>query len=192
MAKQRQRLRRWLRMSKPPSGLFSGTKGVLLFYGDAEEVIAQRVAGLDLREHPVGRKQLSAAKRRKIKEKIKARTATREEYELFEWDRRIDKRRRNGIRRFWKQERKRLKTGMPGTRHWLPEQIAVILDGGTPQFLGKTMQAHHTYSVAKYPHLADKGEVIYPATPLVHLRGWHGGSYRRSSPGQRMRKITEF
>ena len=39
-------------MSKPSSGLFHGTKGDVAFHGDAESVIASRVSGLDLREHP--------------------------------------------------------------------------------------------------------------------------------------------
>lgn len=179
-------------MSKPPSGLFSGTKGVLLFYGDAEEVIAGRVAGLDLREHPIGRKQLSAAKHRKIKEKIQERTATREEYELFEWDKRLKARRALGTQIFWDQERIRLESGEKGTRNWTLEQRAAILSNKKPKYEGKTMQAHHAFSVLRYPHLANKGEVIYPATIYEHLHGWHGGSYRKSEPGKRIRPINLF
>ena len=46
-------------MTKPESGLFRGTSGIEDFYGDAESVIAERVKGLDLREHPLQEKQLS-------------------------------------------------------------------------------------------------------------------------------------
>ncbi|WP_195617547.1 hypothetical protein [Clostridium paraputrificum] len=31
--------------------------------------------------------------------------------------------------------------------------------------------------------LADKGEVIYPATFNEHLNKWHGRNYRNSNPG---------
>lgn len=40
----------------------------------------------------------------------------------------------------------------------------------------KPIQGHHTFSVSKYPHLAGKGEGIYPATNNEHLNGWHGGT----------------
>ena len=36
---------------------------------------------------------------------------------------------------------------------------------------GKPIQGHHTFSVSKYPHLAGKGEGIYPATDNEHLNG---------------------
>lgn len=42
---------------------------------------------------------------------------------------------------------------------------------------------HHTYSASKYPHLADKGEVIYPATFNEHLNKWHGKNFKNSYPG---------
>ena len=31
------------------------------------------------------------------------------------------------------------------------------------------MHAHHTYSVKKYPHLANRGEIIFPTTFQEHL-----------------------
>lgn len=85
-------------MSKPASGLFHGTKGDIAYRGDAENVIASRVEGLDLREHPTAWKQLSAKARHSIAQKVRSRTATREEYERYIWDKRFGKRRRAGIK----------------------------------------------------------------------------------------------
>ncbi len=67
-----------------------------------------------------------------------------------------------------------------------------ILSGKKPQYNGRTMQAHHTYSVLLYPHLANSPEVLYPAIPYEHLRGWHGGSYSKSLLSRRMRRLNEF
>ena len=179
-------------MSKPSSGLFHGTKGDIAFRGDAESVIASRVAGLDLREHPTTQKQLSSKQRKTINKKIEDRKATREEWKRKEWDRRFSKRRKNGIKSFWKQERNRLERGEKGTRNWTVEQRQAILSGKAPKFNGKIIQGHHAYSVAKYPHLANLGEIIYPATQYEHRIGWHGGSYKKSKPGRRIRPINEF
>lgn len=179
-------------MSKPPSGLFSGTKGGRAFFGDAESVIAGRVAGLDLREHPVSQRQLSVKSRKIIARKIEARTATREEYGRYMWDKRFAKRRKEGVEDFWAHERERIAHGKRPTRNWSDEQISAIAGKRSVKHNGKTVHAHHTYSVTLYPHLANRGEVIYPATPDEHLRGWHGGSYKKSLPGKRIRRIREF
>ena len=179
-------------MSKPPCGLWHGTVGELSFYGDAEEVIASRVIGLDLREHPVNQKQLSSTSRARIKRRIEARTATREEWKRYMWDKRLRERRSKGVKEFWNEERLRLASGKKGTRNWSSEQLNEILSCKSPSYNGKRMQAHHAYSVSKYPHLANRPEVIFPATPYEHLEGWHGGSYRKSLPGSRVRRINEF
>lgn len=179
-------------MSKPPSGLFNGTLGDEAFYGDAETVIALRVAGLDLSEHPLKQAQLSTTAKKKLSQKVEARTATRTEYKRLQWDKRLNRRRKAGIDSFWDNERMLLLNGNKGTRNWDIKQIADIIAGHKPKYNGKTMQAHHSYSVAKYPHLANRKEVIYPATDYEHLKGWHGGSYKKSLPGQRIRKINEF
>ena len=179
-------------MSKPPSGLFHGTTGEKELFGNAEELIAIRSVGLDLREHPLLRKQLSGTQRKAINEKIAARTATREEYKHREWQRRLDARRRKGVDAFWDQEIARLESGFPGTRNWSDEQRKAILAGKKPKYHGKTLEAHHTYSVKRYPHLANSPQVIYPATHLEHLQGWHGGNPKKSLPGQRIRYIQDF
>lgn len=95
-------------MSKPPSGLFHGTKGDRAYNGDAESVIAARVKGLDLREHPTTQKQLGNKQRKEIRKKIRNRTATRTEWKQIEWDRRIRKRRKDGIDDFRAKEAIRL------------------------------------------------------------------------------------
>lgn len=179
-------------MSKPPCGLWSGTVGERSFYGNAEEVIAERTSHLDLSEHPVGRSQLSTASRARIRERINSRTATREEYKHYRWDKRLAKRRKAGVDSFWKEERRRLSNGEKGTRNWSESQRQEILAGRKPQYNGQTMQAHHTYSVLRYPHLANQSAVLYPATAYEHLEGWHGGSFCKSLPGCRIRRINEF
>lgn len=179
-------------MSKPPSGLFLGTKGELAFYGDAESLIAARVLGLDLREHPLTRKQLSSKQRKEIKKRIEARTATHEEYKHYLWDQRLRNRRKAGVDMFWAEEALRIASGQKGTRNWTAEQREDILAGHKPKFKGRTLESHHTFSVLKYPHLANVGGVIYPATHLEHKKGWHGGSYRKSKPGKRYNRLNEF
>ena len=72
------------------------------------------------------------------------------------------------------------------------DKNATIIGGERPKFRGRTMESHHTYSVAKYPHLANRGDLIYPATHLEHFVGWHGKSYRNSKPGIPINKVYEF
>ena len=179
-------------MSKPPSGLFSGTKGAVAFYGNAESVIASRVSGLDLRPHPAKQKQLSPRKKRELEKKVETRTATREEYRRLMWNKRFDRRRDDGVKNFYAQERKRLSSGEQGTRNWTESQRHEILSKKKPTFKGKPMQAHHTYSARLFPHLANRGEIIYPATRLEHHKGWHGGNYKKSLPDKRIRPINEL
>ena len=179
-------------MSKPESGLFKGTSGIDDFYGDAESIIASRVKGLDLSPHPITQKQLNSKKRKQIKSKIKNRTATKEEYKTFVWNRRLSARRKKGIDEFWKAEKNLVKFGQKGTRNWSHEQKNDILNGKKPKYNNKTIQAHHSFNVAQFPHLANLGETIYPATPKEHLKGWHGGNYKNSKPGKRIRRIREF
>lgn len=179
-------------MSKPSSGLFDGTKGAIAHRGDAESTIASRVSGLDLREHPVKMRQLNTITRRSLAQKVRNRTATREEYTRYMWDKRFRARRAMGVKEFWKQERKRLKRGEEGTRNWSPEQRDAILAGKRPKFGGKSIQAHHSYSATFYPQLANMGEIIYPTTHTEHHKGWHGGNYKKSLPGKRIRPIKEF
>ena len=158
----------------------------------AKEIISERVQGFDLEAHPTSNKQLSSSKMKELKNKIDSRTATRDEYNLYEWNKKISQRRSEGVKDFWNQERERIISGERTTRNWNQEQITDILNGKTPKYNGKPMQGHHAYSVSQYPHLANKGEVIYPVTPNEHLNGWHGGNYRNSLPGEPIKDIYDF
>ncbi|AMR10604.1 hypothetical protein MOE82_01995 [Bacillus licheniformis] len=59
------------------------------------------------------------------------------------------------------------------------EQAQDIINNKRAKYEGKTMQGHHSYSASKFPHLSDKGEVIYPATTREHLHRWHGGKLQK-------------
>lgn len=157
-----------------------------------EEIIAERTKDLDLRPHPTNQKQLSPKKLKELKQKLADRTITREEYEQLDWNKRFAKRRRDGVDEFWVQEQDRLLNGENGSRNWTPEQRESIINGNKAQFDGKTLQGHHTYSASQYPHLANRPEVIYPATFNEHFRGWHGGNWKTSLPGERIAKISDF
>ena len=116
----------------------------------------------------------------------------KKEYKEYQWNVRFRERRKKGVKRFWRQERERLLRGERGTRNWTKEQRAAIIRGETPKFKGLYVIGHHSYSAVKYPHLADKGEIIYPATLREHFRGWHGGNYKKSSAGKPIVLIIDF
>ncbi|WP_242144455.1 MULTISPECIES: hypothetical protein [unclassified Bacillus cereus group] len=149
-------------------------------------LIAERVqeANLDLTPRHSPYKQLGYKTKKKLKNKVEDRTITKEEWKRLEWNRRLAARRDEGVEKFWDQERFRIENGEPTTRDWSKEQIEDILNDKVPKFNGKTIAGHHSYSVSKFPHLANKGEIIYPATPNEHFKRWHGGAYRRSLPGK--------
>ena len=186
-------------MSKSVSNHFIGTRGHREFYGEelsnfisssktAEEIIQERVKNLDTREHPIrNRKYLSPKQIREVKKRIQNRTATMEEYKNMRMSERLNARRAAARDAFWRAEQERLLNGQTPTRKWTERQIEDILSGKRPKFSGKTMQAHHTFSVSKYPHLANKAEVIYPTTFQEHFFEWHGGNWKTSLPGKRMK-----
>ena len=157
-----------------------------------ESIISERTKGLDLEPHPTTQKQLSQKRMRELKQKIDDRTITREEYEQYDWNRRFSKRRRDGVDLFWLDERKRLMNGEAGSRAWTSSQRQDIIDGKKPTYNGKTLQGHHTYSASQYPHLANRPEVIFPATFNEHFYGWHGGNWKMSLPGERINPIEDF
>lgn len=157
-----------------------------------ESIIADRVEGLDLTPHQTPYSQLSKKKATELRQKVKDRTITQEEYKRLDWNNRFQKRRKEGVDNFWLDERKRLMNGEEGTRIWSSEQQEQIISGGRPQFEGKTLHGHHTYSASQYPHLANNPNIIYPATYNEHLNGWHGGSWRKILPGERINKISDF
>ena len=134
--------------------------------------------------YQVPHRPLSTAERRRVRRRVRQRTATRAEYERFEWDRRFGNRRRRGVDRFWSQERRRLREGQPGTRNWTDEQRQAILDGRTPQWDGDPIEGHHRHNALDHPQAADDPTNIYPATNDEHLRRWHGGNYQNDTFGQ--------
>ncbi|MGM0969828.1 MAG: T7SS effector LXG polymorphic toxin [Bacillota bacterium] len=158
----------------------------------AEKIIAERTKGLDLRKHPVQRKQLSTKKMKELKDKFENRTITKLEYENYKWNKKFAKHRNTGVNEFWYQERQRILNKEDPTRNWDKQQLNDILNGKKPKVDGKTVQGHHSYSASQYPHLANKGEIIYPATPNEHLNGWHGGNWKNSLPGERIKPIDDF
>lgn len=175
-------------MSKGNSGLFSGTKGANAdIFCQVKNVISARTANLNLNEYP-RLKSFSAKQRKNIANKIKARTATKQEYLKYNSDRRFSKRRQEGVKQFWIQEKMRILSGQAPTRQWSKEQIKAILNNERPKYKGKTIQGHHMYSANRYPHLANKGSVIFPVTFNEHLYGWHGGNFKNSLPGHPINK----
>lgn len=173
-------------MSKPLSNHFHGTTGERRFLASQRQneggIIQERVQGLDLNEHPI--KFKSTLSRKRIKGKIDNRSASRNDYNKYDTLSRLAKRRKKGVNEFWKQERRRIKKGERTTRNWTAKQRDDILHNRKPKVNGKSMQGHHTYSVSKYPHLANKGEVIFLATFEEHLYVWHGGNFKNSLPGK--------
>ena len=175
-------------MSKPCSGHFSGTTGSKNAYKnlsqnkDMSVIIISK--GLDLREHPTKYKQLSSQKRKKLREKVQKRTISKTEYKRLDWQRRLDARRKAGIDSFWDMERDRVSRKLPATRNWSEEQRDDILNHKRPKFKDKVMIGHHTYCVAKYPHLANQGALIYPVTPYEHANRWHYKGTKNNVPGR--------
>ena len=174
-------------MSKPSSGHFSGTTGSKNAYKnqspkrDLGDIII--LEGSKYEEHPTKYKQLNSKKRKELREKVQSRTITKAEYKRLDWQRRLDTRRKAGIVAFWDSERDRISYGLPTTRNWSATQIADIMNSKTPKFNGQSMQSHHKYSVAKYPHLANRGDLIYPVTKYEHYNRWHHKGTKNSLPG---------
>jgi len=175
-------------MSKTLSNHFHGTTGERKFlkvshqHEYEDDIIKERTQGLDLREHPVIYK--SSLSKKVIKDKVNNRTASRDDYRKIDAMERLAKRRRKGVNEFWKQERRRIKKGERTTLNWTAEQRDDILHNRRPKVDGRSLQGHHTYSVSKYPHLANKGEIIFPVTFEDHLYVWHGGNFQNSLPGK--------
>ncbi|WP_260441055.1 hypothetical protein [Parageobacillus thermoglucosidasius] len=109
---------------------------------------------------------------------------TKEEWKRLQWNKRFAARRDAGVKAFWQQEKRRIKKGEPTTRNWTEEQKKEILSNKIPTHNGEAITGHHAYSASKYPHLANRGEIIYPVTAKEHFYRWHGGSYKKSLPGK--------
>ena len=174
-------------MSKPSSGHFKGTTGSNLSKMHSNTDYKNSVIinkKLDLREHPTKYKQYNSKKLKEFNRKEANRTLTKEEYTRREWQKRLNPRRQAGIDAFWAREKYLIDKKLPTTRNWTAKQRDEILSGKIPKFKDVTMQSHHTYSVSKYPHLANIGSLIYPVTRYEHHKRWHGSNYRNSLPGK--------
>ena len=183
-------------MSKPSSGHFGGTVGSLnaaknIAQGSCSHVIIDK-KNLDNREHPTKYKQLGSKKLKVLREKVQDRTITKEEYKRLNWQNRLTARRNEAVKDFWEREKFLIQNNLPSTRNWSAKQRLDILNGKKPKFNGKAMSSHHTYSVARYPHLANRMDLIFPATYYEHIYGWHGGNTRKSLPGMPIKIISEF
>lgn len=183
-------------MSKPDSGHFRGTSGSNNSLKNLSQPTKSRAIILsedyDTREHPTKYKQMSTKKLKLLREKVQNRTITREEYKRLNWQIRLTARRNKAIKEFWEKEKSLIKNGLPTTRNWSAQQTLEILAGRKPKFKGKPMSSHHKYSVTKYPHLANRPELIFPVTIYEHFFGWHGGNTRNSLPGKPINRIFEF
>ncbi len=188
-------------MSKSSSGYFSRTTGAKLSIHSSKsnsnktihkesDIIAIRTQGLDLQSHPLKYKQLSRKQKQLLQQKLKDRTISKSEYKHLRSILRLESRRQAGVDSFWRQEKERLLAREPLTRFWTPEQINDILHDRKPKYNGKVFQGHHTYSVSLFPHLANQGSVIFPATFREHLYGWHGRNFKTSLPGKPINPIV--
>lgn len=157
-----------------------------------EEILAERSKGLDLNEHPSEYKQLGVKKMSEYRVKIENRTITKEEYNQYVWNQKIDTARKAAVTDFWNLEKDRIIFGMETSRKWNNTQTNDILLGIRPKYDGKPIYGHHGYSVSNYPHLAGKAEIIYPATFNEHLKGWHGGNWKLSLPGKQIFNVKDF
>ena len=172
-------------MSKCNSNHFSGTTSLrnsAVHNPSESDIIAERTKGMDLRPHPT--KQMGSKRMKKVNRKVDARTATKDEYRLLRHTERLNSRREEGVAQFWNQERERILSGQKTTRPWNAEQREMILGKKLIKINGKSISGHHTYAVSQYPHLANRGEVIFPVTFYEHLYIWHGGSFFKNAPGR--------
>ncbi len=126
---------------------------------------------------------LTPNQRAAIDSRIQNRTATCQDYQHQQWDRRFNNRRNRGVSRFWAQERRTLRNGQPGTRKWTDQQRADILAGRTPQHNGAPIEGHHRHNALDHPQLADDPNNIYPATRDEHFGRWHGGNWQNDTYG---------
>ncbi|GAA0306154.1 hypothetical protein GCM10008924_24680 [Gracilibacillus halotolerans] len=56
-----------------------------------------------------------------------------------------------------------------------------ILKGKKTKYNGHSIIGHHTYNAMNYPHISNRGELIYPVTSRERLKGWHDGSYSKNA-----------
>lgn len=92
--------------------------------------------------------------------------------------RRIANERQNAVRKAWRCESERIKTGK-GTREWTEEEQKQILERGS----ARGYEGHHMKSVSLYPQYAGEPRNIQFLTDEEHLYGAHNGSYHNTTNG---------
>lgn len=91
---------------------------------------------------------------------------------------RISNERQNAVRKAWKIEAERVKSGV-GTRGWTPEQQKEIIKRGSVS----GYEGHHMKSVSLYPQYAGDPKNIQFLTEDEHLYGAHNGNYHNLTNG---------
>lgn len=92
--------------------------------------------------------------------------------------RKLSNERQNAVRKAWKIEAERVKSGV-GTRDWTPEQQKEIIERGS--VCG--YEGHHMKSVSLYPQYAGDPKNIQFLTEDEHLYGAHNGNYHNLTNG---------
>lgn len=91
---------------------------------------------------------------------------------------RISNERQNAVRKAWKIEAERVKSGV-GTRDWTPEQQKEIIERGSV----RGYEGHHMKSVSLFPQYAGEPKNIQFLTEEEHLYGAHYGNYHNLTNG---------
>lgn len=91
---------------------------------------------------------------------------------------RITNERQNAVRKAWKNEAERVKSGV-GTRNWTQEEQKEILERGSV----RGYEGHHMKSVSLYPQYAGEPKNIQFLTENEHLYGAHKGNYHNLTNG---------
>ncbi len=102
-----------------------------------KEIMAERTKGLDTREHSYKYKQISAKEKSRLESKVRDRTITKDEYKTLRWNEKMATKHRNGVNKFWKQERVRLQNGQNGTRTGHLNKRLIFLKVNVPSIVGK-------------------------------------------------------
>lgn len=126
---------------------------------------------------------MSQTKKQSYREKLKNRKLTKDEYKTAYREKRFENRRREGIKKFWKEEKERIQTGQKPSREWTPQQRQDILNNKIPKEPnGKAIEGHHKYSAREYPQHANDPKNIEPLTRAEHLQR-HGGNTKNPTHG---------
>lgn len=99
-----------------------------------KEIMAERTKGLDTREHSYKYKQISAKEKSRLESKVRDRTITKDEYKTLRWNEKMATKHRNGVNKFWKQERVRLQNG---TRTGYLNKRLIFLKVNVQSIVGK-------------------------------------------------------